>query len=52
MNTKPKLMRMIGYRIIQIRLIVAGAGVHDGFVKLSYHSIQVVIDSAPSAARR
>ncbi len=33
---------MIGYRIIQIRLMVDGEGVHDGFTKLLYHSIQVI----------
>jgi len=33
-----KLMRMIGYRIIQIRLMVEGGGVHDGFGSELYHS--------------
>src|SRR5271167_4789177 len=47
-NTKPKLMRMIGYKIIQIRLMVDGAGVHDGFTKLSYHSIQVIGHFSPT----
>src|SRR5512136_194441 len=41
-KTNPKLTRMIGYRIVQIRLMVAGAGVHDGFVNELYHSIQVM----------
>src|ERR1022692_4839968 len=42
MKTNPKLPRIIGYRIIQIRLIVEGAGVHEGFAKLLYQSIQVI----------
>ena len=37
-NTKPT--RMIGYRICQIKPMVAGAGVQPGFARLSYHSIQ------------
>jgi len=42
MNTNPKLMRMSGYKIIQIRLMVAGAGVQEGFARELYQSIQFI----------
>src|SRR3954454_16176318 len=44
-NTKPKLIRLIGYRIRQISPIVAGAGVHAGFASELYRSIQGISDS-------
>jgi hypothetical protein len=47
---KPKLTRIIGYKIIQIRLMVEGAGVHDGFTSELYHSIQVMLDHSPVLA--
>src|SRR4051812_24660660 len=49
-KTNPKLTTMIGQRIVQIRLIVDGAGVHDGFTSELDHSIQVMLEHLPVPA--
>ena len=43
--TKENVTRMTGYKTCQIIPMVEGAGVQDGFSRLSYHSIHDI--SAP-----
>lgn len=45
-NTNPKLTTVIGYRIVQIRRMLAGEGAQEGFARELYQAIQGIVSVA------